>query len=143
VYNNLAASQMKIQAYESALSSVENVLRCQPQNIKALFRKGKVSHLLVWLYFCTLTFLQILAEKGEFEKSVEVFKLANKLEPDNKPIQQELARAMARSKQELNKQKSLYRKMLGQTDDPKKSSPDSTEKGSVRIKTKIIWKRDF
>jgi hypothetical protein len=42
VYNNLAASQMKIQAFDSALSSVENVLRCEPNNIKALFRKGKV-----------------------------------------------------------------------------------------------------
>lgn len=41
VYNNLAAAQIKIEAYEAALESVENVLRCQPQNVKALFRKGK------------------------------------------------------------------------------------------------------
>lgn len=42
VYNNLAAAQMKIAAYDTALVSVENVLRCQPENVKALFRKGKV-----------------------------------------------------------------------------------------------------
>jgi tetratricopeptide (TPR) repeat protein len=42
VYNNLAAAQMKIKAYDAALQSVENVLRCQPNNVKAIFRKGKV-----------------------------------------------------------------------------------------------------
>lgn len=42
VYNNLAAAQMKIAAYDTALVSVDNVLRCQPENVKALFRKGKV-----------------------------------------------------------------------------------------------------
>jgi FK506-binding protein 8 len=42
VYNNLAAAQMKIKAYDTALQSVENVLRCQPNNVKAVFRKGKV-----------------------------------------------------------------------------------------------------
>lgn len=42
VYNNLAAAQMKIAAYDAALLSVDNVLRCQPENVKALFRKGKV-----------------------------------------------------------------------------------------------------
>lgn len=33
---------MKISAYDTALTSIENVLRCQPNNVKALFRKGKV-----------------------------------------------------------------------------------------------------
>lgn len=33
---------MKIAAYDTALVSVDNVLRCQPENVKALFRKGKV-----------------------------------------------------------------------------------------------------
>lgn len=40
VYNNLAASQMKTQAFDAALESVENVLSFQPKNVKALFRKG-------------------------------------------------------------------------------------------------------
>lgn len=43
VYNNLAMAQMKISAYDAALKSVDTVLRCQPNNVKALFRKGKVS----------------------------------------------------------------------------------------------------
>lgn len=40
VYNNLGASQIKVQAYEAALSSLEQVLSVQPQNLKALYRKG-------------------------------------------------------------------------------------------------------
>ena len=42
-YNNMAAAQLKLQAYDAALTSVESVLKSQPNNSKALFRKGKVS----------------------------------------------------------------------------------------------------
>lgn len=45
VSNNMAAAQMKLGSYEAALHSVETVLSCQPNNVKALFRKGKVSQL--------------------------------------------------------------------------------------------------
>ncbi len=41
-YNNMAAAQLKLQAYGPAMKSVEAVLKCQPKNVKALFRKGKV-----------------------------------------------------------------------------------------------------
>lgn len=42
VYNNMAAAQMKIEAYDAALKSVDNVLRCQKDNVKAIYRKSKV-----------------------------------------------------------------------------------------------------
>lgn len=38
----MAAAQMKIEAWDQALKSLENVLGCQPNNVKALFRKGSV-----------------------------------------------------------------------------------------------------
>uniref|UniRef100_A0A182ST41 Uncharacterized protein n=1 Tax=Anopheles maculatus TaxID=74869 RepID=A0A182ST41_9DIPT len=41
VYNNLALAQLKISAHEAALKSVDHVLKCQPNNAKALYRKGK------------------------------------------------------------------------------------------------------
>ena len=44
VYNNMCAAQMKIEAYEAALKSVEHVLRCQKDNVKAIYRKAKVNH---------------------------------------------------------------------------------------------------
>ena len=41
VYNNLAATQMKLLAYDSAINSCDKVLKLQPNNVKALFRKGQ------------------------------------------------------------------------------------------------------
>lgn len=42
VHNNMAAAQMKQGATEAALQSLQNVLRCQPSNVKALYRKSMV-----------------------------------------------------------------------------------------------------
>lgn len=47
--NNLAASQLKLDHYEAALKSCNQVLELQPDNIKALFRKGKVRAFCVWV----------------------------------------------------------------------------------------------
>nr|CAX74525.1 hypotherical protein [Schistosoma japonicum] len=41
--NNLAAAQLKVEAFDAAIMSCDTVLQSDPQNIKALFRKGKVS----------------------------------------------------------------------------------------------------
>lgn len=38
----MAAAQMKVEAYEAALKSVDIVLRCQKDNVKAIYRKAKV-----------------------------------------------------------------------------------------------------
>lgn len=46
VYNNMAAAQIKMELYDVGLSSLEKVLRCQPNNVKALFRKAKVYKLI-------------------------------------------------------------------------------------------------
>ena len=48
--NNLAASQLKLDHYRAALRSCSQVLEHQPDNIKALFRKGKVGgdHRTMW-----------------------------------------------------------------------------------------------
>lgn len=53
VHNNLAAALIKTEAYDAALENVEHVLRCQPQNIKALFRKGNAKILI----FVFITFI--------------------------------------------------------------------------------------
>lgn len=42
VYNNMAAAQIKLNHYDAALNSLQTVLRCQPDNVKALYRKAKV-----------------------------------------------------------------------------------------------------
>ncbi|XP_022202921.1 peptidyl-prolyl cis-trans isomerase FKBP8 [Nilaparvata lugens] len=108
VYNNLAAAQMKIKAYDVALQSVENVLMCQPKNVKALFRKGK-----------------ILAEKGDAEQSCSVLRLAYSLEPSPE-IKKELERQMKLQKKHTAQERNLYKKMLGTND--VKTKPDKTER---------------
>lgn len=42
VYNNLSAAHLKTDSTDEALQCVETVLKLQPNNVKALFRKGKV-----------------------------------------------------------------------------------------------------
>ncbi|XP_068241907.1 peptidyl-prolyl cis-trans isomerase FKBP8 [Palaemon carinicauda] len=94
--NNMGAAQIKVEAYEVALKSFEAVLRCQPCNVKALFRKGKV-----------------LGLQGKFKESVVELKKALELEPEARPIHQELARIREKMRVEAESEKSLYRKMLG------------------------------
>jgi len=40
VYNNLAAALIETGAYDVALKNVDMVLKYQPKNTKAIFRKG-------------------------------------------------------------------------------------------------------
>nr|UWK01895.1 FK506 binding protein [Locusta migratoria manilensis] len=105
VFNNLAAAQMKIKAYDAALTSVDNVLRCQPQNVKALFRKGK-----------------ILAAKGDTTTALSVLRNASQLEPESKVIKQEVQRLLDVIKRDTKQEKSLYKKMLGQNKSAEKTS---------------------
>lgn len=94
--NNMGAAQIKVGAYEVALKSLEAVLRCQPNNVKALFRKGKA-----------------LGLQGKFKDAVTILKTALELEPESRLIHQELARVREKAREEAESEKSLYRKMLG------------------------------
>ncbi|XP_016094817.1 peptidyl-prolyl cis-trans isomerase FKBP8-like isoform X4 [Sinocyclocheilus grahami] len=42
--NNLAAAQLKLGQFDEALHTSQDVLFLDPQNVKALFRKGKAIH---------------------------------------------------------------------------------------------------
>lgn len=97
VYNNMAQAQLKILAFEPALKSIDTVLQCQPNNVKALFRKGK-----------------ILEGKADVEGAIPLLRKAATLDPDNKSIQNELSRLILKSKREARNEKDLYQKMLGQ-----------------------------
>lgn len=70
VNNNLAMAQMKVEAWDAALKSVESVLTCKPENVKALFRKGK-----------------ILDAKGQVNTAIPLLQKAATLDPDNRAIQ--------------------------------------------------------
>ncbi|KAL8177746.1 UNVERIFIED_CONTAM: Peptidyl-prolyl cis-trans isomerase fkbp8 [Gekko kuhli] len=94
--NNLAASQLKLDHYEAALRSCNQVLEQQPDNIKALFRKGKV-----------------LAQQGEYSEAIPILKAALKLEPSNKTIHMELSKLAKKHADQKSVETEMYRKMLG------------------------------
>ncbi|XP_072889145.1 FKBP prolyl isomerase 16 isoform X2 [Hemitrygon akajei] len=73
--NNLAAAQLKLNLHEEVIASSNAVLHLDPNNVKALFRKGK-----------------LLSEQGDYEGAMETLKKALKLEPGTKAIHAELSK---------------------------------------------------
>ncbi|XP_074533786.1 FKBP prolyl isomerase 16 [Halichoeres trimaculatus] len=77
--NNLATSQLKLEQYDDSLRTSWDVLTLEPNNVKALFRAGK-----------------LLSDKGEYKEAMEVLKKALKLEPTTKAIHAELSKLVKR-----------------------------------------------
>ncbi|XP_070828504.1 FKBP prolyl isomerase 16 [Chaetodon trifascialis] len=77
--NNLAAAQLKLEQYNEALNTSRDVLALEPNNVKALFRTGK-----------------LLSDKAEYKEAMEVLKKALKLEPATKAIHVELSKLVKR-----------------------------------------------
>ena len=113
-YSNLAAAQMKTEAYEQALKSVNSSLQVNEKNVKALYRKSK-----------------ILAIQGDLAQSIEALKAAIALEPNSRSLQAELNKLAAQRKQELANERKLYQKML-------QVSPDSKGKNDTKSKVSVI-----
>ncbi|XP_039627287.1 FKBP prolyl isomerase 16 [Polypterus senegalus] len=67
--NNIATTHLKLARNSDAMACSQAVLELDPDNVKALFRMGK-----------------ILSEKGEDQEAMEVLKKALKLEPSTKGI---------------------------------------------------------
>ncbi|KAK3562076.1 hypothetical protein QTP86_027184, partial [Hemibagrus guttatus] len=94
--NNMAASQLKLEHYEAALRSCVSVLAYQPDNIKALFRQGKV-----------------LALQGEYGDAIKSLKRALKSDPSNKTIHAELSKLVKKHSEQKGAEQAMYKKMLG------------------------------
>jgi len=118
-YNNMAQAQMKLTAWDSALASIKQVLKVEPNNEKALFRKSKV-----------------LQEKCRIEEAVGILRRVTRLYPSNKPAQVELSALLAKQRKGREKEQAMSRKMLGITP----GAPVKTETGSGRFskQTKLI-----
>ncbi|XP_076039992.1 peptidyl-prolyl cis-trans isomerase zonda [Oratosquilla oratoria] len=101
--NNMAAAQIKLEAYEPATKALDAVLKCQPLNVKALFRKGKV-----------------LSIEGKTKEAYALLCKAHLLEPESRVIHQEKAKVAEKIRKEAESEKSLYRRMLGIKSDTSK-----------------------
>ncbi|XP_051981071.1 peptidyl-prolyl cis-trans isomerase FKBP8 [Xyrauchen texanus] len=115
--NNMAAAQLKLDHYEAALRSCVSVLVHQPDNVKALFRKGKV-----------------LALQGECAEAIRTLKEALKLEPSNKTIHAELSKLVKKHSEQKSAEQAMYKKMLG--------NPSNTgvQKHRARSSWSLSWK---
>jgi len=95
-FNNLAQAQMKLSAWDSSLASVRQVLKIEPNNEKALFRKAK-----------------ILVEKCQLDEAIGILRRVNRLYPTNKQCHTELSRLTNKVKASKEKEQLMSRKMLG------------------------------
>ncbi|XP_039258157.2 peptidyl-prolyl cis-trans isomerase FKBP8-like [Styela clava] len=106
-YNNLTASQMKQEKWQDAFKSCRAAEKLEPNNVKALFRKGKIHVML-----------------GELDKAVDVLTKAGKLEPENKVIANEIAKHKKKLDKQKESQKKMYRRMLGTPDTSASMKPE-------------------
>ncbi|KAM9815996.1 peptidyl-prolyl cis-trans isomerase FKBP8-like [Syngnathus typhle] len=77
--NNLATAQLKLEKCNEALHASRDVLALDPDNVKALYRAGK-----------------ILSDLGDYAEAMELLKKALKLEPATKAIHAELSKLVRR-----------------------------------------------
>jgi len=95
-FNNMAQAQMKLSAWDTAMASIRQVLRIQPNNEKALFRKAK-----------------ILQEKHQLDEAIGILRRINRLYPANKQCHTELANLTSKVKASRSAEQNMSRKMLG------------------------------
>ncbi|KAM9854769.1 FKBP prolyl isomerase 16 [Aulostomus maculatus] len=77
--NNLATAQLKLEQFDKALHTSRDVLALEPNNVKALFRTGK-----------------LLSDTSQYKEAMELLKKALKLEPATKAIHLELSKLVKR-----------------------------------------------
>lgn len=116
--NNMAASQLKLDHRDAALKSCVSALAHQPDNIKALFRMGKV-----------------LALQGEYSEAIQTLRKALKLEPSNKTIHAELSKLVKKHSELRGAEQAMYKKMLGNP-----SSSRSSQKRHAKSTWSFSWK---
>ena len=95
-FNNMAQCQIKIEAWDAALASVREVLKVEPNNEKALYRKAK-----------------ILLETIKTEEAMGVLRRIQRLYPDNKLAKAELAKLTAKERKNKTAEQKMVKKMLG------------------------------
>ncbi|XP_028260490.1 peptidyl-prolyl cis-trans isomerase FKBP8 [Parambassis ranga] len=117
--NNMAASQLKLDHYDAALKSCVSALAHQPDNIKALFRMGKV-----------------LALQGEYTEAIQTLRKALKLEPSNKTIHAELSKLVKKHSEQKGAEQAMYKKMLGNP----LSGTGCTQKHRAKSSWGLSWK---
>ncbi|KAL5110981.1 Peptidyl-prolyl cis-tran isomerase FKBP8 [Taenia crassiceps] len=85
--NNVAATQLKLEAFAAAAKTCDSVLQLDPANCKALYRKG-----------------QALFGMGDFPEAIQVYEEALSLDPSSPLLRQSLQRAKVAWKSQRDRQ---------------------------------------
>jgi len=94
-YNNMAVVHIKQGKSDRALTDLKNVLDLDENNVKALFRRGKL-----WVNI------------GDVDKARADLDKAKDLDPSNKEIRQEIILLEKKEKEQAAKAKTMYSKMF-------------------------------
>merc|ERR1719498_1061270 len=94
--SNAAAAQLKTGENSAAIKNCDFVLGIEPENVKALFRKG-----------------QALLGKSEYKEAKAVLKVAYKADPKNKQVVSLLKKVDAQQKKDKEAEKKRMGKMGG------------------------------
>ncbi|XP_065062329.1 uncharacterized protein LOC135689134 [Rhopilema esculentum] len=121
--NNLSASQLKVNAFQAALQSCNNVLRLQSENVKAIFRKAKC-----------------LEALGDTREALKCLKEASMLDPNNKLVHSELTRVGKYVKQSSQKESDMYKRMVEglKKEKPKDETTDDSFSFKVMVGTLLV-----
>eukprot|EP01116_Phalansterium_solitarium_P016395 TRINITY_DN3811_c0_g1_i1.p1 TRINITY_DN3811_c0_g1~~TRINITY_DN3811_c0_g1_i1.p1 ORF type:complete len:797 (+),score=327.93 TRINITY_DN3811_c0_g1_i1:77-2467(+) len=95
-YLNLSMCNLRLNRHERARDNAADALKLEPNNVKALFRRGQACYYL-----------------REFEQAKTDLTAAAKLDPKNQDVRRTLATVQERLKESLDKQKAVYGKMFG------------------------------
>jgi len=95
-YNNLAQAQIKLEAWQPALASLKQVLKLDPNNEKALYRKSKA-----------------LTERGEIDVAIGVLRRLSRMYKDNKQANADLKKLLGHREKSREKEGEMSKKMLG------------------------------
>ncbi|VEN61029.1 unnamed protein product [Callosobruchus maculatus] len=95
VCNNMAAAQIKMEAYDQALTSLQTVLTCQPDNVKAHFRKAKV-----------------YIGKNDLPVAMRCLMKAKELAPNDADIQKEINHVSRMLERQKQSERELARRMF-------------------------------
>nr|CAI5846159.1 unnamed protein product [Callosobruchus analis] len=129
VCNNMAAAQIKMEAYDQALTSLQTVLTCQPDNVKAHFRKAKV-----------------YIGKNDLPVAMRCLMKAKELAPNDADIQKEINNVSRMLERQKQSERELARRMFNGSQQQKEAKPSrgvankkKTKQGSkVSVCPKLI-----
>lgn len=111
LYLNKSLCNLKLKDYYATETECNKALEIEPNNVKALYRRG-----------------QSYYSRGDYEQSLVDFKRIKELEPENKAAQNQMALCNQQIRAYEQKQKSLYANMFSKFAEIDKAKEKSEKK---------------